>query len=473
MSGATGRDVAEPTSEPVEPAPRLGRGEILAMVVAAVVLLVFLAFSRTVNLHYGIFPRLPLYGLWRHEFSPLALLTLPAAALLGGVAWLVTSRQRISARVALALLIAAGVLTSAMVNLVRGHLSDLIRGVSTRPNNPYITTDLHFVDEYGIRGFVEHHVGLVRQFHASGTRTHPPGMLVMLSGLFHLFGSSHALRIATFLAVVSMSAAIAAWLIARETGGERSGRVAAALFVAAPGPLLLAYTSMDAIQATCMGLGTAFLVLAIHRRSPVWAAAGGLALGLTTILTYATAFVALAALIAAAVQTRSIKQTARLMAAAGIAGGLTLVVLWLALGFDVIRSFQSVPTVYNIHYNSYWILGNPGALLLLAGLPVATFGVIGLIRRGPGGQRMVLPLVLVAFMLIWGVLPPHFTSLRQGEVERTWAFLYPLLAAAAGPVVHRWTERIDRRLAGAVVAGLVILSVAQAVVIQGLWDNLF
>jgi len=75
-------------------------------------------------------------------------------------------------------------------------------------------------------------------------------------------------------------------------------------------------------------------------------------------------------------------------------------------------------------------------------------------------------------MTLWAALPTALTKLRPCEVERTWAFLYPLVAAAAALVVERWT-RGRGRWSGAIVAALVVVSVAQAVLIQGLWDNLY
>jgi hypothetical protein len=85
-----------------------------------------------------------------------------------------------------------------------------------------------------------------------------------------------------------------------------------------------------------------------------------------------------------------------------------------------------------------------------------------------------LPAVLIVAMLIWGALPPHVTALRQGEVERTWAFLYPMLAVSAGLVVDRCTHAGSRRgriWAGAVVA-LLVLSVCPDRRGQSLSDNL-
>jgi hypothetical protein len=47
-----------------------------------------------------------------------------------------------------------------------------------------------------------------------------------------------------------------------------------------------------------------------------------------------------------------------------------------------------------------------------------------------------------------------------------------VLAAAAGPVVDRWT-RAAGRWGSAIVPALAVLGIAQAVLLQALWDNLF
>jgi hypothetical protein len=123
-------------------------------------------------------------------------------------------------------------------------------------------------------------------------------------------------------------------------------------------------------------------------------------------------------------------------------------------------------------YNIYWAFATPAAWLMWAGLPVAALGIVGLVRLATGQPRHVFPLALVVIMVVWAALPANITTLRPGEVERTWAFLYPVVAATAGPVVDRWTRDARGPWSGVIVAGLVVISLAQTVFLQSLWDNL-
>lgn len=463
-------DDASPDRAPGLPSERW-RWPLLALAGLAVFLVAFLVYGRhRPPIGYGYFTHPPVYGIWDPTFDRLALIALPAALVLAATAWLVTSSRRIPTWAALPLVIGAGLLTASAVGLVRGDWRHLFRGVSTDPDAPYYTSDLHYLAELGVRGFIERHPDMTTDLHSYSSRTHPPGIHVFLHLLYRIIGPEHALRVAVVVAGLALSAAVAAWAIGRTLGGERAGRIAAVLFVAAPGPLLLAYSSMDMIFALVISASVALLVLAVHRRSAALAAAGGAVLGVATLLTFATSFVALAATVAVLVQTRSVRASAQLLGAAGAGGLAVLVLARLTLGLDVWASYQSSPGAGR-PYNPYWIVASPSAWLIFAGLPLGALGVAGLVRRMPDARRAVLPLVLVLIMVGWAALPTVITKLRPGEVERTWAFLYPLVAAAAGVVVDRWSRRAGR-WSGAVVAGLVLLSVAQAVLIQALWDNL-
>ena len=476
-------DVAAPDVEPpvtaAPPRPPAGTSAawrywpVLAILGMAGLLTWFGFWSQGTPLGNSRFNHPPLYGFFDPVFTDWTLIRLiPAGLLLAAAAWGVTSTRRTPTGAALALIVASAWVTSLAVNLIRGNQGALWQGVSTSTGT-YYTRDLHFIDEYGVRGFVSNFPSLVDHLTAWNGRTHPPGVQVFLwtiSKIVH----AQPFVFTTVLAVLSLCTAAGAWAMARSYGGERAGRIAAVLAVAAPGPLMLAYTNMDAVFATFFATAAAFFVVGTRRRSMALTAAGGAVLGLATFLTYATAFLALATAVAVVLETRSLRQSAKLLGAAAVGGVAVLLALRLGLGFDVFACYRAL-TRSGSQFYWYWVVGHPAAWLIMAGLPLAALGIAGLIVKVPGARRPILPALLILAMLVWGALPPSVTALRQGEVERTWAFLYPMLAVSAGLVVARWTQAGTRRgriWAGSVVALLVVLSVAQAGVVQSLWDNL-
>ena len=437
----------------------------------AAVLTGFYLWSQSVWLPNRYFAHPPIYGKFVPVFTSWALWLVPAGLFFAATAWVVTSARRVPSWLALSLIVVCGWVTSVAVNLVRGDPRELYEGVSTGIG-PYYTRDLHFVAQYGVRGFVENYPSIVPALYAYNAKTHPPGVQVFLSTISNIVGD-HPFGFTTILAVISLLAALGAYAMGRSYGGERSGRIAAVLAVAAPGPLMLAYTNMDVVFAAFFSIAAALFVVGARRRSLVLTAAAGAVLGAATFLTYATAFLALAAAIAIAVETRSVWHTFRLLVAAAVGGVAVLLVLRAGLGFDLWACYQAMRRSRGAYY-PYWIVGSTGAWLMWAGLPLAALGLAGLVVKVPDARRPVLPLVLITGMFVWGMLPPVVTSLRQGEVERTWAFLYPMAAAAAGPVIAKWTTstRLTRWFTGSIIAILVVLSIAQAGVLQALWDNL-
>ncbi len=266
-----------PVSDDQEAPPRWRLWPVIAMVAAGVLLGSFFAYSQIrPAITFGYFSHPPIYGVWNPVLDPLALTVIPTGLLLAAAGWAITSSKRLPSWLALVLVVGCGVITAASIALVRGQWRHLIRGVSTAPNAPYYTSDLHFVAENGVRGFVERHAELNAAFYTYNAKTHPPGVFLFLHLMFKLFGDAHALRITTALAAIALSAAAAAWSMGRTLGGERSGRIAAVLFVAAPGPLLLAITNMDVIFATFLATAAALFMAAIARppyrwpASPVW-----------------------------------------------------------------------------------------------------------------------------------------------------------------------------------------------------------
>lgn len=442
---------------------------LACLAITGIVLLAFIGLSKDTTVPH--FYRLPLYGRFAPTFSKLGWWLIPAGLVMAGIAWVATN-TRVRAWLALSMIVLGGLLTSIAVNLLRGDRHALVNGVSTKKTINY-TADLHFVNELGVRGFVSHYPALTTQFACYNNRTHPPGVEVMLWVFYKLTGPGHQFRFATALALLSVLVAVGAYALGRAYGGERAGRIAAALSVVTPALLMLAYTSVDVIFATFFTAAAALCVIGSQRRSLALMAGAGAVLGLTSFMTYATAFLALAMAVSIVIETRSLREIVRLGLATIGGGLLVLLILRLTLGFDLIRDYRTMGHGQGDYY-PYFIAGHPAAMLISAGLPLAALGLAGLVVKVPGARRPVLAATLIAVMIIWGTLPRNITGLRQGEVERTWAFVYPLLAASAAPVIDRWTRstRMRAAWAGAIVGGLVLISVAQAGVIQSFWDNL-
>lgn len=449
-----------------------GNGSYLvALLVAAVSLIGILICSQVRSpIEFGIFQRPPLYGYWLPAIDWIALTVIPTAALTVVVSVLVVTERRVPTWVGVILLTISALALAAALGVARGNPDDLVRRISDSDQMVSYASDVDLVDKYGVRGFAQLHPTLADEFAYYNTRTHPPGPVLFIWALLESIGITHTLRVATGIAALGLSMAAGAAVIGRAYGTDRTGRIAAVLTVAAPGPLLLAFTSMDPVFATGMAFAAGMFVLSARRTSSWWAFGGGVILGLTTLMTFATAFVALAATITHMV-VNDRERVIRKLGAAALGGLLVLVPATLGLGFDLIGSYFAVPG-NSRSLDPYWIVGGPSAWLIMAGLPVAAFGTSGLFRKLRDGSRPVFAIVLVMLMVIWAALPPEATKLRPGEMERTWAFLYPVLAAVAALSVDRWMEDSGSRRS-AVLAGLLTISIVQAFIIQISWDTLF
>lgn len=419
----------------------------------------------------GTFGKPPVYGQYEPTISWLGATVVPTALLLIAFTIVFLAKRWLPEWLSVSILVLLAVLLAASIAVVRGDVGDLVRRISNSGKWLSYASDVPLVWEHGVRGFAEMHPTLGSEFAYWNTRTHPPGPVLVLFGIFKVLGATHSLRIATTVATLGMTTAVGALLLGRSMGGERAGRIGAALLVAAPGPLLLAYTSMDLVFAAGMSIAAGLLVLSTKRSSLWWAVGGGAVLGLTTLMTFATIFIAAAATVAFLVAEDNLGRAMTKLGAAAVGGLVILASATLGLGFDLIGSYLAVPSRTSL-YNPYWAIGGPGAWLVFAGLPIAVLGTWGLFRRSGDGSRPVFAIALVVIMLIWAVLPTEITKLRAGELERTMAFLYPVLAAVAAPVVDIWVRQ-SGRLRHAIVPSLMALSIAQAVVIQILWDTLF
>jgi hypothetical protein len=187
--------------------------------------------------------------------------------------------------------------------------------------------------------------------------------------------------------------------------------------------------------------------------------AGGLLLGFTSFFSYQVTFVAAFAVLYAFF-ARPWKDAVRLLVIAGVGGLVALAILRVAVGFNFYTDFNAAravaPKLKRVHL--YWFFGDPAAWLIFAGLPIAAFGFRELVTKRPVWLLTFLTPLLLA----------DLTTLFLGETERVGQFAAPFLAAAAGVALVRWERESGRDRSG-VIATLVLLTAAQAIVIEALF----
>ena len=449
---------------PLEP-----RGYLVAIIATTAPLWLFWWWSRDqpwIGLRgQGWFTAPPVYGTLEPAWSAQGWLALGACAAFALLAWVLV-HPSVGSAVFLAVAVPGATAFAFAVNLVRGDAELMLRALAA---SPYALPDYHSdsptLRRVGVRAYVTDYADVYwAQMLSVQNRTHPPGALVVHTWLADTFGGRFGT--AVVIAGVGMTSLVAAWLLGRLTGGERAGRLSALLVVVAPSLLLYSFTAMDALFAGVLSMCGAVLLLAVHRRSHRLAALAGALLGLASFLTYAAVLVALAGAVAGLVVVRDLRRGAGLLLAAGAGGVLSLAALRVGVGFDLLASnAMVVRDAYQPRPAGYWAAGAPVAYLLCAGVFLAGLGLVGVARHRPP-MTLALLGVLVAFALA----PKTVTGLYPGEVERTWLFSLPFLAAAAGRAWADW-EQASQRVRRFGVPVVVGLGGAYAVLLQALYDT--
>jgi hypothetical protein len=287
------------------------------------------------------------------------------------------------------------------------------------------------------------------------TSTHPPGSVLLLWAVEQIAGPGY---LATSWAAIVLSAlgvAAALWLGWR-LGGPRLGLLAGAITVATPGHLVYSVTSMDAIFSALLALAAVAFFLSLEQPARPWAAAGaGVLAALGLFFTYTATqlffFGAVAAVLAVARGRGAWRATAatvaRQCAIAGGTLGLIYLALYLGTGFDVVAGSRKA-TAENALRMSRAVFGQVrqpfvppsfGYYLDFLGANMAAF----LWYLAPWGLAALATLLLAGAARRWrglGVedalllsvggclLGMWLSGLFNREVERIWAFLYPLAA---------------------------------------------
>jgi hypothetical protein len=440
---------------------------LIAIPVTGYLLWAFVFIGPRPSVLFGIFRVPPLYGYWAPvRVSWMPLLLAAVVTLAAGLFFLIAKRLTLTIGVVLVVL---GIFLAFGVGMVRGDVNLLTRNVKTQT----YALDLDLVDEYGPREFAEAHPDLIDEYEAYNSKTKPPGGLLLLWGIYEVVGD-HALRVAVLVAGIGLSAALVAFAIGRTISDVAAGKMALVLFLTAPGPLLLAFSTMDIVFALFLSAAAAGFIYSLSRDDWRWSAGAGVVLGVATLFNFASAFIAVAAGVTAILLVRKPIRIVYHVAGAALGGVLVLAVAQLTIGIDVLDSYLSYRAIRGdgFPWEPYWVVGQPVAIMIFMGLPILVLGVKGLFRKEFLTRGATFVAVLSVVALIWFALPDSVTGLRRGEMERIWAYFYPLFAGVAGAEAIHWTRKAGL-MPWTTALGLGVLSIAQAVYIESLWDTLF
>jgi len=410
----------------------------------------------------------PIYGRYQPSFSVWGVFAIVGALVAAAAAFFLARAKRL--RTATVIAIAFGVMFSfgASLAMVNGDPNEFVSPLkrTTAYFGDY-QADVHLVRQLGVRRFVEDYPTILktpRALLAAHSHTHPPGTHVLLSVLQSWFPDRLIPR-ALIIAFVSCLLMIPAWFIARAVAGQRAAFVAVSLLAVAPAPGVFVFLNLDALHATLLAGSAALLVWGLTKKESHWAVMllGGSLLGFTSFFSLQVTFIAGFAVLYAFF-ARTPRDAIKLLIVAGIGGLLALAILRVAFGFNFLATFNAAravaPRLKRVH--AYWFFGDPGVWLVFAGLPVAALGIRELVTKRPAWLLTFFTPLLLA----------DLTTLFLGETERVGQFATPILAAAAGAAFVRW-ERESGRDRPAVIAALVLVTAAQAILIEALFATVW
>ncbi len=348
-----------------------------------------------------------------------------AGVALGAAGLAPWAMARVRGRAAFGLVLYAGSLAVGLaVNAARwgpsgwSHVFDLGRRGSFEASREYLPAlaQLH----QGVRHYVGHFASLLPYLptHAKGN---PPGPVVAM----HLLGITTAGRLAAVCIAAAALSAPLAYLLGRELGDERRGRLAGILMIFSPAAVLFGVTSVDAVFTA---LGTAAAWLLISPRP------GRRAIGCALVAVATFSSWVLLAIPAWAVLVTLRRDGARAAAvlAVWLVGAVLLFTAALAvlLDYDPVGILRALTRIYGAGAAAhrpyeFWLFGSPAAWTAMLGLPIAWFAA----RALTGGDPAAL--ALAAIIVISTV-----AGFTKAETERIWLPFVPLacVAAAALPI---------------------------------------
>jgi 4-amino-4-deoxy-L-arabinose transferase-like glycosyltransferase len=316
----------------------------------------------------------------------------------------------------------------------------------------------------GVRAFVSQFpdFGGRLSLHAA---THGPSAVLFLWLLSGLSGGN-LLGVSLWVTLVGVVGAIPAYAIAQELAGERTARLAALLFLCAPGVLIYSATSMDAVFMTVVAVALAALVRA--PRSPTWAIGAGALWALALSFTFGAFTLGLFAVGIGVIALRDRRRSAAALIARGamvVVGMLLgLLLLRLVLGMNLVADFRAASRA-NFHDASrarpylYWVFANIPAFLWVAGI-AQTALLVHQTRMQWRARSFGFETVLLCVIAL-----SSLSGVFLGEVDHIWLFFIPPLAAVAASGLER-TLDTDEHRADSYVRGVLAGSLGQATLIQ-------
>ncbi len=273
---------------------------------------------------------------------------------------------------------------------------------------------------------------------------HPPGAVLMFVGLDRIgLGSWQAAGAVVVTVAATVPAAVAVTL--DRLGRRRQARAVLPYLVIGPAALLMA-VSADAVFTAIGAWAAAALAAACAAGRPgarlALAVAAGLLFGWCVMTSYGLLLLGALALAVLVGSRGSVRDRVALGGVAAVAV-LAVVVVFAVLGF---AWWEAYPVLHERYWSGfasqrpswYWVFGNLGALVLVAGpmLPAAlASGWPALRAVRVWAADPIVPLVASGLVMV-GVA--NFSLMSKAEVERIWLPFVPWLLLSLLWLPPRW-----------------------------------
>jgi methylthioxylose transferase len=274
---------------------------------------------------------------------------------------------------------------------------------------------------------------------------HPPGAVLMFVALDRLgLGSWQAAGLVVVLVAATLPAGVATTL--DRLGARDAARRALPFLVVGPAAVLMA-VSADALFATTAAWAAAALAAATAARTAGartgLAVLGGLLFGWCVMESYGLALIGLLA-VAVLLAGPGSGRGRLTVAAVGGVSALAVVLAFVPLGFAWWEAYPALHERYWAGIAStrpawYWVFGNLGALLLVAGpvLPAA-LGAGAPRLRALVARRRPEPVAALVAAGVAMVAVADLSLMSKAEVERIWLPFLPWMLLAVVWLPERW-----------------------------------